>query len=246
MRKAILFLISLAVLNACTSNGKHSGSNKDTTAVLASVPAPDKAADTVSRPCEAGQTLVYEEPDVFSTYTEDKMRGSGIVSFQFEINDRLDIFYPDLSTFGFLLYNEDGSYYTMDMPKKLLARRVVPQADFAQFDFDAEAIDTDKDYLIIYANKKKLMVKKAGIKYTYQKWDDYVRSQTIELKDCNLLNGSAQYKDMAFDVTQVDGDRIKIKSNKDCDGPDGKFTPAEGWVTWKKDGNLLIDFGTCD
>jgi hypothetical protein len=246
MRNAI-FLISLALLNACTSSDKHATSKGHTTAVRDSVTASGKAAAPVTnKPCEAGETLVYEEPDVFSTYTEDKMRGSGVVSFQLDIHKRLDILYPDESTFGFLVRNEDDSFYTLDMPKKLLARYVVPEADFAKFDFDAEAVDTDKDYLIIYANKEKLKVKKDGKKYTYQKWEDYVRSQTIELKDCNLLNGSSKYRDMAFDIMEVDGDRIKIKSNKDCFGPDGNFTPVEGWVKWKKDGNLLIDFTTCD
>lgn len=247
MRNAILFLIGLVLLSACTGNDKRITSKADTTAIHDSLQASNKTAVPVNnKPCEPGQTLVYEEPDVFSTYTEDKMRGSGVVSFQLDLHDRLDIYYPDMSTFGFLVYNDDGNFYTSDMPAKLLARGVVPEADFAQFDFDAEAVDTDKDYLIIYANKEKLKVKKADVKYTFQTWDDYVRSQTIELKACNLLNGEAQYLDMAFDVTQVDGDRIKIKSNKDCFGSDGKYTPVEGWVKWKKDGNLLIDFASCD
>jgi recombinational DNA repair ATPase RecF len=72
--------------------------------------------------------------------------------------------------------------------------------------------------LIIYANKERLKVKKAGLKCTFSKWEDYLRSQLITLKDCNLIEGAAQYRDMFFDVTEVDGDRIKVKSVQDCGG----------------------------
>jgi hypothetical protein len=246
MRKAILFLTGLALLNACTSSKKNPAVKADSTTVHDSLRISKTATIPVkNQKCEAGDTLIYGD-SVFNSYTEDKMRGSGVVSFQMDVNDRLDIFYPDGATFGYLVYNEDGTFYTTSMPAKLVARWVVPAADFAQFDFDAEAVDTDKDYLIIYANKKKLKVKKAGVKYTFSKWEDYIRSATIQLKDCNLLEGAAQYRDMSFDVIEVDGDRIKVKSSKDCSGPDVKFKPLEGWLTWKKDGNLLVDFGICD
>jgi len=45
------------------------------------------------------------------------------------------------------VFNEDETFYLLSMPKKLVARRVVPEADFAQFDFDAEAVKEDNEYL---------------------------------------------------------------------------------------------------
>jgi hypothetical protein len=244
MRKAILFLAGLAQLSACTSSQKDNQRIKDTSAVR---PSNKPAVSVNKKPCEGRDTLVYGDTAIFASYTEYKMRGSGVISFQLDINNRLDILYPDESKFGFLVLNEDETFYTSDMPLKLVARQVIPEYDFARLDFDAEAVDTNKDYLIIYANKEKLMVKKSSVKYTFSSWENYVKSQTIQLQPCNLLAGAAGYPDMLFDVTEVKGDSIQIKSSsKECMGPDIKFKQLEGWLRWKKDGNLLIDFSMCD
>lgn len=238
MRKTILLLAVVALLNACTSNEKKSINKVDSRAVKTSLPSSKTASAPVkNQECEHGERLIFEHD--LKSYTEDKMLGSGVVSFKMDVHDRLDIFYPDASTFGFMVHNEGGDFYTIDMPQKLVARWVTPSGDFTKIDFDAEAVETDKDYLIIYANKKRLKVKKADVKFTFSKWEDYIRSETITLKDCNLLKGAAQHSDMFFDVTEVNGDRIKVKSLKDCGGPGGNVKPLEGWLTWKRNGNLL-------
>jgi hypothetical protein len=245
MRKTILFIVSLALLNACTGTGKKTAGKADSTVTKDSL----RSLKTTTVPvnnqkCEPGEKLIFEQD--LKSYTEDKMRGSGVVSFEMDVNDRLDIFYPDGSTFGFMVCNEGGDFYTIDMPQKLVARRVMPSPDFTEIDFDAEAVETDKDYLIIYANKERLKVKKADVKFTFSKWEDYLRSQAITLKDCNLIEGAAQHPDMFFDVIEVDGDRIKVKSMQNCGGPGDEVKPLEGWLKWKKDGNLLVDFSYCD
>ena len=244
MRKIILFLTGMVLLNSCTSSQKKAASETDSTAVRDSLNSSKAVRVPVNnQECEPGERLIFEKD--LKSYTEDKMRGSGVVSFGMNVNDRLDIFYPDGSTFGFMVYNEGGDFYTIDMPRKLVARWVTPSGDFTQIDFDAEAVETDKDYLIIYANKEKLKVKKADVKFTFSKWEDYLREQIITLKDCNLLKGAEQYRDMYFDVTEVNGDRIKVKSVQNC-GLGAEVKPLEGWLTWKKDGNLLVDFDYCD
>jgi len=245
MRKAFLFLTGLVLLNACTSSEKKAPGKADSTDVKDSLRSSKTASVPVNnQKCEPGERLIFEKD--LKSYTEDKMRGSGVVSFEMDVHDRLDIFYPDGSTFGFMVYNEGGDFYTIEMPQKLVARWVTPSGDFTKIDFDAEAVETDKDYLIIYANKERLKVKKADVKFTFSKWEDYISSQIITLKDCNLLEGAGQHSDMYFDVTEVDGDRIKVKSVKDCGDPGVEVKPLEGWLTWKKDGNLLVDFDYCD
>jgi hypothetical protein len=109
MRKAILFLIGLALLSACTGSQKHDQGIKDTSAVR---PSSKPAVSVSKKPCEGRDTLVYGEPAIFASYTEYKMRGSGVISFQLDINNRLDILYPDESKFGFLVLNEDKTFYT--------------------------------------------------------------------------------------------------------------------------------------
>lgn len=242
MRNAILFITVLVLLNACTGSEQKASNKADTTTVNDSTrSSKTEAVQVNNQKCEPGERLIFEED--LKSFTEDKMRGSGVISFEMDVNDRLDIFYPDGSTFGFMVYNEGGYFYTIDMPRKLVARWVMPIGDFTQIDFDAEAVDTDKDYLIIYANKERLKVKKDDVKFTFSKWKDYVRSQLITLKDCNLLEGVKPNSGIFFDVTEVDGDRIKVKSVEECGGP---AKPLEGWITWKKDGNLLVDFNYCD
>lgn len=245
MRKAILFLTALVLLNACTGSENKASHKADSTENENSSRSSKTAAAQVNNQnCEPGERLIFEED--LKSYTEDKMRGSGVISFEMDVNDRLDILYPDGSTFGFMVYNEGGSFYTLEMPRKLIARWVMPTGDFTKIDFDAEAVETDKDYLIIYANQKRLKVKKTGVKFTFSKWEDYIRSQLITLKDCNLLEGAEQHRDLYFEVTKVNGDRIKVKSLKNCSDPEVGVKLLEGWLTWRKDGNLLVDFSYCD
>jgi len=136
------------------------------------------------------------------------------------------------------------TYYLLNMPKRLLARKVVPEFDFASFSFDADDVHRDPEYLFIYANKERLKVKKTDISYVYQTWDDYLKSEPVSLKPCNLLeNTSAQSRDLLFDVLEVKGDEIKIRSSKTCEGEDASYSDLEGWVKWRKGGNLAGGFG---
>ncbi|WP_316812137.1 hypothetical protein [Pedobacter heparinus] len=66
--------------------------------------------------------------------------------------------------------NKHLTYFTLNMPKKVIARQVAPQYDFAAFDFDAEKVNTDKDYLIIYVNREKRKVKKSAVKFVFEPW----------------------------------------------------------------------------
>ncbi|WP_316834762.1 hypothetical protein [Pedobacter nutrimenti] len=128
-------------------------------------------ADEVSMP-QSNDSLLYEGKS-FSSYIDAEHRGAGVVSFTLEVNDRLDIWNTDDSKFGEIVLNEDFTFFTLNMPQKVIARKVVPEYDFAAFDFDAEEVATNKDYLIIYVNKEKRKVKKSEAKFTFSPWNVY-------------------------------------------------------------------------
>ena len=245
--KILLALLSVVFATGCVSNTQKKGNSASSTQVTKAETLPaaaPKSAVTVGD-CQAAETFIYSD-ESFSSYTEDKMRGTGVVSFQLDINDRLDIYNEDDSKFGFLVYNEDETFYMLDMPSKVIARAVIPAADVAQFDFDAEAIDTDKDNLIIYVNKKKRKVKKADVKFTFSNWDDYIKHQIISLKACNMFPAAHADKDLLYEVIQKKGDKIKIRSLRDCSGEDSGFRLVEGWVKWKNGDLLTVDLTSCD
>lgn len=123
-----------------------------------------------SRSIKKGDSLVYESPS-FSSYTEKVTRGTGIISFYLDVNDRLDIWNMDNTKFGDIVLNKDLTYFTLNMPRKIIARKLVPEYDFAAFDFDAENLETDKKYLVIYINKAKRKVKKSGAKFVFASRD---------------------------------------------------------------------------
>jgi|GEM_PF-1342880 len=245
--KILLAILSLVFIDGCGNTHKKQQDGTDTIqAVLAETPraeAPESAP--VAGDCKVTETLIYSDKATCS-YTEDKLRGVGVISFQLEVNGRLDIYNEDGSQFGFLVYNEGHGFYMLDMPAKIIARAVVPVDDFMQFDFDAEAIGTDKDYLIIYVNKEKRKVKKADAKFTFNQWDDYLKLQNVRLKSCNRLPAAGMNQEMLYRVTQVKGDEIKIRSVKNCSGEDEGYKQVEGWIKWKKGDVLTVELTICN
>jgi len=229
-----------------TTATEHSQSNN----TIVSTESSQEISSNEIIPCKESESLLFEG-ETFSSYTEDKIRGNGIVSFTMDINDRLTILNEDDSSFGEIVLNEDMTYFTLTMPKKIVARKVIANYDFASFDFDCENVNTDKDYLIIYINKQKKKIKKTDLKYTFLTWENYIKKQFVQLKACNLIlysngNVNPKSKDLAFAVTEIKGDAIKIKSAKDCNGEDKPFYDIKGQVKWKSDDILLINFAVCN
>lgn len=227
-----------------TTATEHSQSNDTSVANGSS----QEIASNEIIPCKESESLLFEG-ETFTSYTEDKIRGNGIVSFTMDINDRLTILNEDDSSFGEIVLNEDMTYFTLTMPKKIVARKVIPNYDFASFDFDCENVNADKDYLMIYINKQKKKIKKTDLKYTFSTLENYIKKQFVQLKECNLIlhgNVNPKSKDQAFAVTEIKGDVIKIKSVKDCNGEDTRFYDIQGQVKWKSDDVLLINFALCN
>ena len=171
--KKIIFIyaVLLIFLLSCANTSKQ-----DSIAAEA-VPTDAFASDRIN-PTPKKETLSYNdgndsllyEGKTFSTYIDAGHRGAGVVSFTLDVNDRLDIWNMDDTKFGDIVLNEDLTYFTLNMPKKIVARKVVPENDFAAFDFDAEKPGTDKEYLIIYVNKEKRKVKKSDLKFNFSPW----------------------------------------------------------------------------
>jgi hypothetical protein len=246
MKKNILLCIVTAfLLISCKDNSQNTTKTEDselneTTAAVSS----EEIQPTTSADCKEAESLVFEG-ETFKSYTEDTMRGQGVLSFTMNINDRLTILNEDDTNFGEIVLNEDMTFFTLTMPKKVVARKVIPNYDFAAFDFDAENINTHKDYLFIYVNKEKKKVKKADLKFSFSTWENYIKKQPVQLKTCNLLKDS-KGKNLIFDVIEINGDEIKIKSTKDCAGEDAPFENVEGSIKWKSANKLLIDFDSCN
>ena len=242
----------VCLLSGCTEKPRTGVRMKDSSTLeqTAVPPASEKKylTKTINN-CDPGESFIYGADD-FKSYTEDQMRGQGIISFQMAKYDRLSILNMDDTSFGEIVLGQDGSYFTLTLPKRIVARRLITSFDYDNYDFDAEKVSADKDYLFIYVNKKKRKVKKADLKYTFSTWPEYVKANSLLLKDCNLLSDAQgkpnpKSKGLAFDVTEISGDEIKIKSTKDCLGEDGPYLDLQGKVKWRSGDKLLVDFALC-
>ena len=99
----------------------------------------DQAPLPTQKDCKSQTSLIFED-GALSSFTEDNIRGAGVVAFQLNTNDRLDILNLDGTVFGGIVVNEDGNYFTLTMPQKTIARNLIPNQDFEAFDFDAEPV----------------------------------------------------------------------------------------------------------
>lgn len=247
MEKTVVVLFGLLLLCvACVQKqGSDGGSDPGITSSDSLTP------DTLDKVrCNTEQELLYEDAG-FSSYTEDRVRAAGVISFQLEANDRLTIYNLDSASFGEVVMNEDGSYFTLNLPRKVVARWMIPQDDFSSFNFDAEPPDSAGDYLEIYVNSGKRLVKRTEVKYTFSTWTEYLQSSRVELKSCNLLKDTAGKpiafsKDQVFEVTEVNGDLIHVRSSKECVSDGAAYRDMEGWLRWKSGNDLLINFTTCN
>lgn len=243
---AILIVACKGTTGDTTANTKTPEFNK----ISVQATSPDKIPPGSISTCKQGESLVFEG-ETFLSYTEDRMRGQGVVSFIMNVKERLTILNEDNSNFGEVVLNEDMSYFTLTMPKKIVARRLITNSDFAAYDFDAENVNANKEYLFIYVNKVKKKVKKSDLKFTFSTWENYIKEHAIKLKDCNLLTDAqgkinTKSQGLAFCVTEIKGYEIKIKSTKDCFADNTPFQELRGKVKWKSGNVLMINFALCN
>ena len=164
MKRTVFYIMVVALLFGCT--------RKPQQAIQASE-RPQNSAATSQHPNEPKpryeKGLLYENQN-FSSYIDELKRGAGVISFTLEVNDRLDIWNLDNTKFGDIVMNEDLTYFTLNLPKKVVARKLIPENDFAAFEFDADKPDSDTRYLFIYVNKEKRKVEKKGVHFSFTAW----------------------------------------------------------------------------
>ena len=250
--KVSLFFIMIVLLVGCkeTTSDAVTAVDSEMDKITTEASSNEQIASEDISSCKEEESLLFEG-ESFASYTENTMRGDGVVSFTMDLNDRLTILNEDETNFGEIVLNEDMTYFTLTMPKKVVARKLVTNYDFAAFDFDADNIASDKDYIFVYVNKKKKKIRKADLKFTFLTWNNYIKNHLLKLKTCNLLKDSKgknnqNSTDLIFKVTAINNDEIQIKSTKDCGEENTPFHNIEETLKWKSGNVLLIDFAVCN
>lgn len=160
-KRSVFYIVMAAMLFGCTSK------QQETTQVAESPQSDTIASQQPNAPKPRYEKGLLYENQNFSSYIDEVKRGAGVISFTLEVNDRLDIWNLDDSKFGGIVMNEDLTYFTLNLPKKVIARKLIPENDFAAFEFDAERPDSDARYLFIYVNKEKRKVEKKDLHFTF-------------------------------------------------------------------------------
>jgi len=191
--------------------------------------------------------LIYSDEHI-TTYTENTMRGEGVLSITINPGNNVTFYTLENEIFGEIACNED-LVFTVQMPAEIIARRVVPNNDFAAFQFDADTPRETDEFIYIYINKQKLKVQKNAVNYSYLPWTEYVNAQIISAKPYNKLHIDENGKDVLLDddvervfkITEIRDDIMQLTSTvSGCCGHSGKF--IDGQVRWKHENILLVNF----
>ncbi|PZR22075.1 MAG: hypothetical protein DI539_06360 [Flavobacterium psychrophilum] len=193
--------------------------------------------------------LLYSDKTVIS-YTENIMRGDGVVSLNPEPGSSIKLYTEDDLFFGEIKYTQDLNFI-LKLPDEIIARKVIFNSDFMAMDFDAKNPENSKDYIFIYLNKIKLKIKKEEVSYNFSLWKEYVKYQIIELKPNNLLHVEKDNTneiephsgEHIYKVTGINENVMTLASTVSgcCSHP--KHESFEGWVRWRQDDVLLVNFG---
>lgn len=185
--------------------------------------------------------LLYEDKTITS-YTENIMRGDGVVSLNLEPGHGVKLYTEDDLFFGEIKYTQDLNFI-VKLPAEIIARKVIPNSDFMALEFDARNPENNKEYIFIYLNKSRLKIKKADIGYSFSLWEDYIKYQIIQLKPNNLLHVEKNNTNVIephssehiYKVTGINENVMNLKSTNSgcCSHP--KHELFEGWVRWKQD-----------
>ena len=131
-------------------------------------------------PTDSAKTYLFKHKD-FNFYTEKELRGSGIVSL--DIENKLEILNTDKTIFGTIITNNNGddTFDVMFPTKKIILRDIFTLPEAGIYIFDAEKPNESSEFIEIYVNKEKKLIKKSKTKYVFETWD-YVKKRLEELK----------------------------------------------------------------
>jgi len=189
-------------------------------------------------------TMQTTEYNGITFYTENNMRGSGVINLS--INKSTDILNIDKTPFGkILVNNENENIYDLKLPKVVISREIIPDSEHRIFSFDAEEPATDQDFLIIYINKQKKLIKKNNNNYAFISWENYIKKAFIQLTP-EVPSTSKQELLYWYKVLKIKGDSMQIKSipKTDCDYIE-EYKNVTKWIQWKQNTCKLIKFNFC-
>ena len=192
--------------------------------------------------------LLYNDTGITS-YTENIMRGNGVLSLDIEPGNSVKLYTEDDMFFGEIKYTQDLNFI-LKLPEEIIARKVIPNSDFRAFEFDAVQPESSNDYIFVYLNRTRFKIKKADASYSFLRWPDYIKHQVIELKPNNLLHVEKNNTNViephssehVYKVTDIKENVMTLVSTNSgcCSHPNHES--FEGWVRWRQDDILLVNF----
>jgi hypothetical protein len=169
-------------------------------------------------------------------YQEYITRGDGIINLSFE--NKLEIYNLDGTVYGSITKNEESGY-KFDLPKKIIARNIVP--DFDQFSFDSKNPDKTDTYITIFINKEPKNIKKGDVDYGFILWDEYIMKTNFKCFDDNAN---------IFKVLKIiDANTVlaKTTSIEDCGGEKiSSKDKIEKEIKWRNNNSMNVEFYNCD
>lgn len=177
-------------------------------------------------------------------YSENELRGKGVITLF--INGNVEIFNFDKTTYGSIVLtdNEEG-LYDIKLPKIVIAREIIPDIEHNIFSFDAENPDTDSNFLIIYINKEKKLLRKKKNRYKFSTWDSYIKESFLHLTP-KVVGSTSDERKYYYKTLKIQGDSMQIKSvsKMSCDYIE-EYKDITKWIKWKEGSCKVIDFDFC-
>lgn len=194
--------------------------------------------------------LIYSD-NIIESYSENIIRGYGVINILLNVNEPLIIFNLDDTEFEVFKLLDD-SYTMMYNNTKLIARRFIPNHDFLKIFFDCNYFNENDEFVFIYINKELKKINKNQYDFTFQVWNEFIVNEYIGVLSTNPLtvesNGDS-YKDLnsvneIYKVQKIENDILWLKSTStSCCSSNRELY---GFVKWKEKNELLIDLNTFD
>lgn len=194
--------------------------------------------------------LIYSD-NIIESYSENIIRGYGVINILLNVNEPLIIFNLDDSEYEVFKLLDD-SYTMMYNTTNIIARRFVPNHDFLKIFFDCNQFYEDDEFIFIHINKEIKKIKKNQYDFTFQVWPEFIENEYIGILLTNPLtvesNGNF-YKDLnsvneIYKVQKIEHDILWLKSTSTSCCTSNK--ELNGFVKWKEKNKLLIDLNTFD
>lgn len=244
MKKVIFNFLIVIILISCSDKKttNHNNVEKRNYSIKLVV---DNNKEQLSNSCLMDSlNMMTTEYGGIKFYTENELRGVGVV--QLSIDKDLEILNLDKTLYGSIkLKNNTEETFDIKLPKKVIAREIIPNTEYKIFCFDAEQPETDSDFLIIYINSEKRLVSKKDCKYKFHLWEAYIKTAFIHLTS-KVENSSKEEQRYYYEALKIKGDSMKVKSVKktSCDYVE-EYKEVTKWIKWKENSCKLIMFDFC-